>query len=144
MSSIQVSIPAEGISRRAAKECSPRASRGKARAEKVQPWKARKKTLHTNILHGMYDGANSASQAKTTQPPAVKPGCALSRYFFKEPAKFVTTVTEGLTCCATLSIRIFLPSGEMSKNTVGADVVIGICCGAPSCGAPSTSLNEIT
>jgi hypothetical protein len=75
---------------------------------------------------------------------AVKPGCALSRYFFKEPAKFVTTVTEGLTCCATLSIRIFLPSGEMSKNTVGADVVIGICCGAPSCGAPSTSLNEIT
>src|SRR4051812_5630222 len=29
-------------------------------------------------------------------------------YFFKEPAKFVTTVTEGLTCCATWSIRIFL------------------------------------
>ena len=88
--------------------------------EKIQPRKIRKKTLHTNILHGMYDGANSASQAKlfplllihNTQ--AVKPGCALSGYFFKEPAKFVTTVTEGLTCCATLSIRIFLPSGEMS------------------------------
>src|SRR3954463_10425366 len=119
-------------------------------ARKVQPRKGERKRFTRTFCTGCTTGQTRRLKQKLFplllihNTPAVKPGCALSYYFFKEPAKFVTTVTEGLTCCATLSIRIFLPSGEMSKNTVGADVVIGICCGAPSCGAPSTSLNEIT
>jgi hypothetical protein len=35
-------------------------------------------------------------------------------YFFNPAVKFVTTVTDWLTCCGTRSRRIFLPSGETS------------------------------
>ena len=35
-------------------------------------------------------------------------------HFFNPAVKFVTTVTDWLTCCGTRSRRIFLLSGEMS------------------------------
>ena len=35
-------------------------------------------------------------------------------YFFSPAVKFVTTVTDWLTCCETWSIRNFLPSGLAS------------------------------
>jgi hypothetical protein len=37
-------------------------------------------------------------------------------YFFNPSVKFVTTVTDGLTCCATRATKIFLPSGVTLKN----------------------------
>jgi len=36
-------------------------------------------------------------------------------YFFNPSVKFVTSVTDWLPCCERRGMRIFLPSGEISK-----------------------------
>ena len=61
--------------------------------------------------------AAAALALKPVRVQAQESGCACTycAYFFFTPAvKFVTTVTDWLTCCETLSRRIFFPSGLTS------------------------------